>query len=288
MSPISTIRLAALTLTLAIYTAHAQSSDPSVNDVQKQIRALKWVHGPQRVELYGKSALDLPAGYMFLNPADTAKFQTLTHNLGGGQQYFLAPEDFSWESLFSFQEDGYVKDEETINADAILANIKKATVAANEERRSRGWNEMEVTGWQTPPHYDTSTRQLEWSIEGRDVKTGERAVNFNTRILGRGGVMSVVLLTDPQQFTAVIPSFKRTLEGFSYDPGQRYAEYKSGDKVAKYGLAALITGGAAAIAVKTGFWKVIVGALAAGWKFILAGCVALSGVIKKFFKRDKA
>jgi hypothetical protein len=47
----------------------------------------------------------------------------------------------------------------------------------------------------------------------------------------------------------------------------------------------LVTGGAAAIAVKTGLWKVIVGALAAGWKFIAAGAVALFGAISRRFKR---
>jgi uncharacterized membrane-anchored protein len=78
------------------------------------------------------------------------------------------------------------------------------------------------------------------------------------------------------------------LGGFSYLPGQRYAEYKPGDKVAKYGLAALITGGAAAIAVKTGFWKVIVSGLVAGWKFIVAGAVALWGAISRLFKRKNS
>lgn len=279
---------AAITLTLAACAVHAQATDADTENFQKQLRALQWIHGPQHVELYGKSGLDVPSGYMFLNPAETAKLQTLTHNLGGAEQYFLAPEDLSWEAFFSYREDGYVKDEEKIDADAILSSIQSATKAGNEERRSRGWDEMEVTGWQTPPHYDTATRQLEWAIEGRDVKNNEKVVNFNTRILGRGGVTSVVLLTSPQQLDAVIPPFKQTLSGFAYIPGQRYAEYKPGDKIAKYGLAALITGGAAAIAVKTGFWKVIVGALAAGWKFILAGFVALGSVIRKFFRRDKA
>src|SRR5262249_26529974 len=154
-------------------------------------------------------------------------------------------------------------------------------------RRSRGWNEMEVSGWQTPPHYDTSTRRLEWAVNGRDLKSGSTVVNFNTRLLGRTGVTSVVLLADPQTLDSAVPQFKQTLTAFSYLPGQTYAEYKPGDKVAKYGLAALITGGAAAIAVKTGFWKVLVGALAAGWKLIVAGLVAAGAAFKRFFKRGQ-
>jgi hypothetical protein len=27
-----------------------------------------------------------------------------------------------------------------------------------------GWNELEVTGWQSPPHYDADTKHLEWGL----------------------------------------------------------------------------------------------------------------------------
>jgi len=114
-------------------------------------------------------------------------------------------------------------------------------------------------GLATSPHYETQTNRLEWAVTGKDLKSNVEVVNFNTRILGRGGVMSVVLIAEPQDLSAATDEFKSTLAGFSYSPGQRYAEYRPGDKVAKYGLAALVTGGAAAIAVKTGLWKVIVG-----------------------------
>jgi uncharacterized membrane-anchored protein len=122
-------------------------------------------------------------------------------------------------------------------------------------------------------------------VEGKDLKTNDLVVNFNTRLLGRGGVMSAVLITSPESLTSSITDFKDALTGFDYLPGRRYAEYKPGDKVAKYGLAALITGGAAAIAVKTGLWKVMVGALVAGWKFVVAACAALFAGFRKLFKR---
>ena len=267
----------------------ASTADESrVNDVRSQLRALNWIHGPKHVELFDNSALDIPAGYMFLNPADTAKLETITHNIGGGNQYFLCPEDFHWEAFLSFRDDGYVKDDEQIDAAALLDSIKQGTEAANKERRDRGWDEMAVTGWQTPPHYDTETKHLEWAIAGKDMKSGADVVNFNTRILGRSGVMSVVLVADPDSLSGSIAEVKSALAGFNYLPGQRYAEYKPGDKIAKYGLAALITGGAAAIAVKTGFWKVALGAIVAGWKFILAGFAALVAGLRKRFKRNSA
>jgi len=256
--------------------------------MRRQLQALNWIHGPQHVQLFDNSGLDIPAGYMFLNPADTAKFQTITHNVGGTTQYFLAPEDFRWEAFFDFRNDGYVKDDEKINADTLLDSIKKGTEEANKERRERGWDEMMVTGWQTEPHYDAQTNHLEWAVAGRDLKSGTDIVNFNTRILGRAGVMSVVLIANPASLSASISEAKSVMSTFDYLPGQRYAEYKPGDKIAKYGLAALVTGGAAAIAVKTGFWKVALSAIVAGWKFILAGFAAVIAALRKRFKRTTA
>jgi uncharacterized membrane-anchored protein len=246
------IAIAPLALGLALMTvtfSRAVAADPpaaeSQEDFRKQLSELQWIRGPQKVQLFGNSALDLPAGFVFLNPAETAKLETMTHNIGGGTEYFLAPDNLQWGAHFTFKDDGYVKDDEKIDAPALLQSIKDGTLQANQIRRDRGWDEMEVVGWQTEPHYDTQTNRLEWAVVGRDLKTATEVVNFNTRILGRGGVMSVVLITGPHNLTAATDEFNTTLAGFAFDPGQRYAEYKPGDKVAKYGLAALITGGAA-------------------------------------------
>jgi uncharacterized membrane-anchored protein len=265
---------------------HAQTAPAGDADQQRAaIRALHWIKGPKQVQLFNNATLQVPADYLFLDPDDAAKLRTLEHNVGGGTQYFLAPADGHWQVWFTYLDDGYVKDKESIDAAALFKNIEENTAAANAERRKRGWDEMQVLGWQTPPHYDAQTNRLEWAVQGKDVRTNETVVNFNTRLLGRGGVMSATLITAPDQLTGAITDFAATLKGFEYLPGQRYAEYRPGDKVAKYGLAALITGGAAAIAVKTGLWKVVLGALVAGWKFIVAGVVAVFGGLMRRFKR---
>jgi uncharacterized membrane-anchored protein len=279
--------LAQPTQVLAQDRTQPDANDAATQEFKRQLRALNWVRGPQQVQLYDVSTLRVPKAYVFLGTADTAKLQALEKDLGSNNQYFFAPEDFHWQAFFTYTPDGYVKDDETIDANAILNNIKEGTERANEERRARGYNEMQVLGWQTPPYYDNQTHHLEWAILGKDKRTNDQVVNFNTRILGRGGVMSVVLVASPEDLPAAIGEIKDKLGGFDYQDGQRYAEYKPGDKLARYGLAALITGGAAAVAVKTGFWKIIVGALVAGWKFVAAGVVALFSGISRLFKRNR-
>jgi uncharacterized membrane-anchored protein len=77
------------------------------------------------------------------------------------------------------------------------------------------------------------------------------------------------------------------VKGFQYVSGQTYGEYQPGDHVAAYGLAALITGGAAAVAAKKGLFSVIGGFLVAAWKFVLAGFLALGAWFKSLFKKAR-
>ena len=135
---------------------------------------------------------------------------------------------------------------------------------------------MEIVGWMQEPRYDTASNNLEWAVKAQSE--GDDIVNYNTRILGRGGVMEVALVTEPKQLDAVMPQFRSLLGNFSYTPGNRYAEFRSGDKVAQYGLAALVTGGAAAVALKTGILQKF-------WKVIVAGIIGIGIAVKKVFTR---
>ena len=143
---------------------------------------------------------------------------------------------------------------------------------------------MHVIGWKYPPFYDTGTNNLSWAVDLSSSDGGE-VINYNTRLLGRTGYTAVTLVADPNNLAQEVGQFKSAITGYQYLPAQTYQAFKPGDKVAKYGLAALITGGAVAVAVKTGLWKIIAGALVAGWKFIAAAIVALLASISRFFKR---
>lgn len=97
--------------------------------------------------------------------------------------------------------------------------------------------------------------------------------------------MDVILVSDPQNLESDIKEFKQALKGFDYVPGERYSEWKQGEKVAAYGLGALVLGGAAAVATKKGFWALLVGLVTAGWKLIaglvVAGLAGLGSLFKK-------
>jgi uncharacterized membrane-anchored protein len=144
-----------------------------------------------------------------------------------------------------------------------------------------------TVGWEVPPHYDSASKHLEWGMRLR-TDDNKQLINYTSRLLGRSGVMSAILVSDPATLNADTAQFKSALDQFSYAPGETYAEYRQGDKLAEYGLGALILGGAAAVATKKGFWAVIGGFLAAFWKLLAGAAVACSAAIRRFFRREKS
>jgi uncharacterized membrane-anchored protein len=96
--------------------------------------------------------------------------------------------------------------------------------------------------------------------------------------------MSALVVSDPTSLDMDVKTFKASLAGFDFNPGQKYAEYRTGDKVAEYGLTALIVGGAAAAAVKSGAFKSLGKLLFFG---IFGGLAAIWAAVRNFFGRRK-
>ena len=261
----------------------AITASPEEQAFMQAMSKLEWVKGPSTVKVAGNSELIVPEGYLFLDVADTDRFLELNQNIPSGNEVMIAPQDLGWSAYLSFSDEGYVKDDEKIDAAELLKALQQGTESANQERRRRGWDELHVLGWAVPPAYNADNKRLEWAtlLQGE----GGRNVNFSTKVLGRRGHTSVILVSSEAGLQAARPQLETVLAGYSFNQGDRYADWVPGDKVAEYGLAALVLGGAAAIATKKGFWAVLGGFLAAGWKFIAAGLVALAAGLRRFLGR---
>jgi uncharacterized membrane-anchored protein len=248
-----------------------------------------WTEGPHTGELGEQATIDVPEGYYFLDKAATRAFLLASENVPSGRELGtvvrIAEDEGGqpWFALFTFSDEGYVddSDRDAIDADALLRSMKAGTEADNAERAKRGWSPFNLEGWQTRPFYDASTNNLTWAIRGSSPADGV-TINHSVRLLGRRGVMSVALVAGDEDLASITGEFDELLSGYAYKPGQRYAEFRKGDKLAGYGLAALIGGGAAAAAVKTGF-------LQKAWKAIVALLIAAVAALRKLFgRRDDA
>lgn len=277
---------AVLALALSAAPALAQQGDEGDSEAERVFKSLNWQEGPGRSAIAGRASIALAQGQAALDAANTSKFLTLTGNLPVPDNYLVLDRDKKWWAVFSFDDIGYVKDDEKIDADALLKELKESDGPSNEERKRLGMDAIYTVGWSTPPHYDPATRQLEWGLRLRDGKSEEN-LNYTIRLLGRGGVMNATLVTDTESFNQDIASFRQTLKGFQFNAGEKYSEFRPGDKVAEIGLAALVLGGAAAVATKKGWWAAIALFLAKAWKLVAVGGMALAAAIGKLFGRKK-
>lgn len=271
----------------------AEKGKPSDADLaaqQEQFdKELGAVQGPTVGKLMapGKGAIaeiKVPAGYRFIGQPGAAKFAKLTGNLGGDHWagVLLTPEHNFM--VFNFEPIGYVKDadKEKINPDELLTNMKAGDEEQNKQRKAMGSPPIFLDGWADPPYYDPQTKNLTWAIKLKD-DTGETTINHRVKILGREGVMSAILVCSPEEFAKAKQGVNPLLAGYTFTAGNSYAEWKPGDKVAEYGLAGLIAGGAVFGAAKLGLLAKLGALFAKGGKLVIVAVVAVFAGIAKFF-----
>src|SRR6478609_358603 len=249
------------------------------------------VRGPSRVSLAHELTLDLPDGFFLLRKQEADEMMRSFGNQDDPSllAVVLKPES-SWLVTISFDAEGYVKDEdgEKLDADEILKAIREGTEEGNKYRVEHGFKPMHVDGWSEPPHYERKAHHLIWAVAGSDADGV--SINYNTRILGRHGYASLNLIDAPEKL-AQSKLEAATLLGVTYfEPGARYEDFdEKNDKVAEYGLAALVAGGAGAAALKLAkvgllakFGGKLLALLIAGKKVLIAALIGLGAWLKRF------
>jgi uncharacterized membrane-anchored protein len=199
----------------------------------------------------------------------------------------LSPD--SWAVIITYEEEGYVKDKdaEKIDYADLLKQMQKDVRDTNKEREKQGYPAVELIGWAAPPHYDKAVHKLYWAKQLKFGGGNEDTLNYNIRILGRRGVLVLNAVAAMPQLPEIERNAPKILAALDFNPGNRYADFSeaSGDKVASYGIAALVAGGVAAkLGLFKGLWVLLLGAK----KFVIIGVVALTAFLRKLFGKGKA
>ncbi len=242
----------------------------------------------------GVATLSLPAGFRYLDPEDTERVlvNAWGNPSGSGTLGMIVPpgmgvtDSASWAVIVSFDEDGYVKDDEAakINYDDLLKEMQGDTKESNEARAEAGYEPVTLLGWAERPHYDQAAHKLYWAKDLQFGGSPSRTLNYDIRALGRRGVLILSAVATMDQLGTVKEGMQQVLTFASFNEGHRYADFTPGkDKVAAYGIAALVAG---KLAAKAGFFKLLIAALVAGKKFVIIGVIALAGLFRKFFRKD--
>jgi uncharacterized membrane-anchored protein len=229
----------------------------------------------------------------YLSPEDAKKLLVDVWNnppaVARGTLGALVPPDFDalsdsgWAIIMFYSEDGHVADDdaEKIDYAELLGTMQEAVRAQNEERRKQGYEELELVGWARPPYYDKAAHKLHWAKHLRSP--GGDNLNYNVRVLGRRGVLVLNFVAAMDSLADIERSIPGVLADVNFTDGNRYDQYEPGnDKLAEYGIAALIAGVALK---KVGVLAAIIGFIVAAKKIFIIGVVAVLAGFGRFFKR---
>ena len=283
---------------LGSVSAFAQDGPPSEASRRAELAAA-WqaagkagIRGPSDVALIDQATLKLPANYFFVPKAEGVRVLRALGNVVNDSivvgLVVGTRQNDQWMVVIRYIKEGYIKDDDAKNwnADELLTSISDGVEQANRDRAARGFPEMKVIGWVEPPGYDAETHRLVWSLLAKDKDQpddAEKNINYNTYALGRDGYFSLNLLSGSARIASEKAVAHELLADLSYNPGKRYEDFSATtDRIAEYGLAALIGG----IAVKKlGLFALFIGLVLKFAKVIIIGAAVLGTGVMKFFRR---
>ncbi|HQO30111.1 MAG TPA: DUF2167 domain-containing protein [Accumulibacter sp.] len=259
----------------------------AMDDVNSTLR-----RGPQDIDVAGQARLNLPDRYAFVPEAATKRLLTAYGNRPGNDLVgMIVPvngED--WLMTIRYVASGYIRDDDARDwqAEELLRDMRDGTENSNAERRRRDLPEIEVIGWVEAPQYDPESHRVVWSAASRPKgQTGSDAsINYNTLLLGREGHVSMNLVTRLKEIEARKPIARQLLAALEFKEGKRYVDFnEKTDRVAEYGLAALIAGVAAK---KLGFFAIAAMFLAKFGKLAAIAAFAAAAAAVKLWRRKSA
>jgi len=190
--------------------------------------------------------------------------------------------DQVWSAVVTYEDTGYVpdKDAKTEDYDKVVEQIRSSEEETNAERQKGGYPTIHLMGWAQQPSYDPASHSLIWARDLKFSDTKVDVLNYDVRLLGRHGVLSLNMLSDMDHLADVRSAAGDFGRAASFDKGARYADYDASvDKTAEYGLAGLVAAGAGVVvAKKLGLLAIVFGF----GKWILAGLAIAGATMRRW------
>jgi uncharacterized membrane-anchored protein len=287
-------------LVLAAWCSWVLAADPATEARQSQAQATRaaiakaMIRGPATVPLRDEADLKLPDHFGFIPQKEAAEAMKLMGNRTGpdflGMIVPLSADNGghngSWFISLQYDPAGYIKDDDAQHWDAgkLLQTLKDGTEAANADRERLGIPPITVTRWVQSPTYESGSHRLVWSAEAKrkDGSDADPTINYNTYVLGREGYISLNLITSASGVDHDKVAAGDLLGGVDFKSGKRYGDFHSStDKVAAYGLAALVAGVAAK---KLGLLALLAASILKFAKVIAIAVAAFGAGIVRWFK----
>lgn len=289
--------LAALFLALGLVTTTAAAASaqpvPPATEQQAEIRKLQALLeslDPQHGDIAlpaAKATLELGEDYYFLGAEDARRVliegwgnppSVVEGVLGMVFPAGKSPLDDTWGAVITWVGDGYVSDADAAGIDYadLLRQLKSGEAEENRALAADGYPASNIVGWAQQPSYDGARHNLIWAKEIAFAGNTENTLNYDVRVLGREGVLSMNIVAQMSDLAAIGPEAAKLMNTATFQPGAQYADYREGvDRKAAYGVGGLIAGGAAlAVAKKVGLFGILLLVLKKGWVVIAVGGAA--------------
>jgi len=298
---IMSVRITAIFAVLALFAGRGEAKTFSEmfpgqrytdQKIQSFVESLDYKEGVNQLNAGGVQ-LNIPKGFYYLSGNDARRVvvdawgnppasgdNVLGMILPSGK----APVDDAWAAIITYDEDGYVSDEDAvkINYADLLKDMQAGVASDSGERVKQGFGSIRLVGWASPPYYDGATHKLHWAKELEFDGSPQHTLNYDVRALGRKGVLKMNFVAGMPQLAEIRGVIPAVMAMPEFVVGSRYEDYVPGtDKVAAYGLGALIAG---KLASKAGLMVIALAFLKKGWIVIVLVLAGLWKVIARFFQ----
>jgi uncharacterized membrane-anchored protein len=280
----------AVFLTGATAAMAAQEYPATQEALDAEVMNLPWEDEPGSYAFEdSNSTFTLPEGYSMLRGDAARRMMFLNQGIElPNTEAYLYNNDLGTEIDFSFNESGFVSldDWEDIDPDGLLQSIIDTAETENAERRKNGVSEIYIKAWIQPPTLDRDSKSIHWALDVMDEGSQMRIVNAVALKLGRRGYEMAVWVGTLEQYQDSNELRVAALDNHDFQPGSRFADYTTGDKLAGFGIASLVavTAGANSNTAKAGAAGLIAAAVAFGKKFIIVPILLAFGAVGAFFR----
>jgi uncharacterized membrane-anchored protein len=256
------------------------------------LATLKQQHGTITLPS-GIATLKLNEEFYYLDPKDTERLLTDGWGNPPGHETLgmIIPKAVNpltasgWGVIVSYKDDGHISDEDAAKIDYadLLKQMQEEDEEDNKERQKQGYAGLHLLGWAEQPHYDESSHKMYWARELKADDAEDSTLNYSIRVLGRKGVLELNAVASMADLPMIKQELPKVIAFTNFTEGNLYTDYNPGtDKLASYGLAALVGGG---LAAKAGLFAKIGIFLLAAKKFLIVVLVVIAGFVRKLFSR---
>ena len=202
---------------------------------------------------------------------------------------YLTDRDSYVVNVEKFIGDGYIKGDDwsQVDPEEFLEQLKSASVENNKERMKNGYNTVQDIRWHIKPEFNKDLGYVYYSLIVV-FDDGNETYNSTAMVLGREGYTDLTFVFKESIAHLMPNEIDKVVQSFDYNSGVQYSDFKAGDKIAAYGVGALVAGslGIKGLA-KTGGLAVIAAFAKKLWFIILLPFIFLFRLVSGNKKKEQ-